>query len=233
LADSPWPKFCRDLQNTARIVPERKTCDYNGDGKVSIADVIKLLLLQRDQDPRGDYNGDGELLIDDAISLLNDIINGNCPDADVLLSSSGCAGIVARIDGLSREEMDFIERAMVQMDLSAGIEAAFHLALYGEEAAADLTKAFALSQNYPNPFNPTTTINYAIPEDSKVQVRIEIFNLQGRLVKVLADVLREPGNYQVQWDGKDGQGKEVSSGVYFYRINAGKFIQVRKMVVLK
>ena len=62
------------------------------DGTVSIADVIKLLLLQRDQDPRGDYNGDGELLINDAISLLKDIINGNCPNADVLSSASGCAG---------------------------------------------------------------------------------------------------------------------------------------------
>ena len=97
----------------------------------------------------------------------------------------------------------------------------------------DLPKAFALGQNFPNPFNPSTTIAYAVPEGDEVQVRLNIYNIRGQLVSTLVNEVKVAGNYQVQWDGSDNNGRQVSSGVYFYRIQAGDFSQTRKMVILK
>jgi len=101
-------------------------------------------------------------------------------------------------------------------------------------ARVSLPKAYALSQNYPNPFNPSTTIQFAVPEqESPVSVRLEVYNLRGALVRTLVDGVREPGNYSIQWQGKDRLGRPVSSGVYFYRLSTPNFKAVRKMVLLK
>ena len=102
---------------------------------------------------------------------------------------------------------------------------------------AQLPKEFGLRQNYPNPFNPATVIEYALPKAS--QVRIQIYNILGQRVRNLVDEPQEPGYKMIHWDGKDDYGKEVSSGIYFYRIVAhtdqgsGDFIKCRKMTLLK
>ncbi len=98
---------------------------------------------------------------------------------------------------------------------------------------ASLPKAFALGQNYPNPFNPSTTVAYDIPEGKEVQVRLNIYNVRGQLVRTLVNEVKSEGSYQVQWDGSSNNGQKVSSGVYFYRLVAGEFNQTRKMVILK
>ena len=90
---------------------------------------------------------------------------------------------------------------------------------------------FALSQNYPNPFNSETNISYQLPAES--DVRLEIYNLAGQLVRTLVSDRQEAGSYTVRWDGRDGSGKEVAGGIYFYRIRAGKFSQIKKMVLLR
>lgn len=101
-------------------------------------------------------------------------------------------------------------------------------------AAITLPKAFALSQNSPNPFNPSTTISYEIPETSgAVKVVMAVYNIRGQKVITLVDELKESGQYSVNWNGMDQKGHRVSSGVYFYRMNAGDFSAVRKMVILK
>jgi hypothetical protein len=89
----------------------------------------------------------------------------------------------------------------------------------------------ALDQNSPNPFNPETTINFTVPE--KGQVALKIYDANGRLVRSLVDGVSEPGSHNVSWDGRDNNGASVSSGVYFYRLTAGKFNESRKMVLLK
>ncbi len=100
-----------------------------------------------------------------------------------------------------------------------------------------LPKEFDLRQNYPNPFNPTTVIEYALPKASGVN--IQIYNMLGQKVRNLVDELQEPGYKTVSWDGKDGNGKEVSSGIYFYRIVARMgqgsedFVRCKKMTLLK
>jgi len=91
--------------------------------------------------------------------------------------------------------------------------------------------SFFLSQNYPNPFNPNTTISYGLPNDS--DVKIEIFNLLGQRVTTLVNERQKAGFKQIVWDGRDNIGRIVSSGVYFYRIDAGNFGQSKKMLLLK
>ncbi len=100
-----------------------------------------------------------------------------------------------------------------------------------EDDFSRLPREFALRQNYPNPFNPTTVIEYALPKTSEVKIRI--YNILGQKVRNLVDGLQEPGYKMIYWDGKDDGGNELSSGVYFYRIEAGNFVKCRKMTVLK
>jgi len=90
---------------------------------------------------------------------------------------------------------------------------------------------FALSQNYPNPFNITTTINYALPVDA--QVKLVIYNVLGQRVRKLVDGPETAGNKTVIWDGRNDEGREVSSGIYFYCIQAGSFRETKKMSLLK
>ena len=91
--------------------------------------------------------------------------------------------------------------------------------------------AFALLQNYPNPFNPTTTLRYDIPENS--HVTITIYDMLGRQVKTLINQTQDAGFISVIWDATNDFGKPVSAGVYLYQIQAGEFVQTRKMVLLK
>lgn len=90
---------------------------------------------------------------------------------------------------------------------------------------------FVLLQNYPNPFNPTTNIEFVIPEPA--QVKIEIFNILGEKIVTLVNEKLGAGHKVVEWDGKDDQGIDVSTGIYFYRLKAGDFTQTKKMVLLK
>ena len=91
--------------------------------------------------------------------------------------------------------------------------------------------SFSVSQNYPNPFNPATEFLFDLPRAS--HVKIEVFNILGQKVKSLVDEKMSVGSYVVDWDGKDERGLEVSSGIYFYRMKAGDFSDIKKMVLLK
>lgn len=88
-----------------------------------------------------------------------------------------------------------------------------------------------LSQNVPNPFNPTTTIKFSLPASE--QVALAVYNANGALVRTLVDGVKERGDHNITWDGRDMSGSPVSSGVYFYRLSAGKFSESKKMVLLK
>ena len=104
----------------------------------------------------------------------------------------------------------------------------------GLEKSASLPKSFSLSQNHPNPFNPSTTIYYTVPENSPDMVlKLTVFNIRGQLVKTLIDMPQGPGTYSVNWDGRNSDGRQVSSGIYFYRLVAGDYVSTRKMVLLK
>jgi hypothetical protein len=91
--------------------------------------------------------------------------------------------------------------------------------------------SYKLTQNYPNPFNPETTLHYEVAEKS--QVRIAAYNLMGQLVTTLVNGQKTPGSYSVQWNGKDTAGNPAPSGMYFVKMNAGSFEQVRKITLVR
>jgi flagellar hook assembly protein FlgD len=95
-----------------------------------------------------------------------------------------------------------------------------------------LPNQFALHTNVPNPFNPQTTIHYDVPA-SGADVNISIYDVAGRLVRELANEQRAAGRWSVQWNGDDDRSQRVASGVYFYRMRAGSFVDTKKMVLLK
>jgi hypothetical protein len=95
----------------------------------------------------------------------------------------------------------------------------------------ELPTTFELATNYPNPFNPSTTINYSVPQTSDVS--LVIYNILGKKVRTLINNTLNRGNYNVVWDGKDDNGYMVSSGIYFYSLNAGNISLVKKMILMK
>ncbi len=94
-----------------------------------------------------------------------------------------------------------------------------------------LVRAFQLHQNYPNPFNPNTTIQFSLPNDA--QVKLVVYDLMGNDVRNLVNEFKTAGNQFVVWDAKDDFGQPVGTGVYLYQIQAGQYIQTRKMILLK
>ena len=86
--------------------------------------------------------------------------------------------------------------------------------------------SFALAQNYPNPFNPSTTIRYALAR--RTDVKLTVFNTLGQLVVILVNGEVEAGYHEVQFDGA-----ALASGVYFYRLQAGDFVETKRLMVLK
>lgn len=111
-------------------------------------------------------------------------------------------------------------------------ETAVHVTEYTDAPDSDNTPAaFNLVQNHPNPFNPATEIRYALAEDC--YVKLEVYDVRGRKVAILVDRYQEAGYRMAVWDGRDDSGTEMASGVYFYRIVAGDFIDSKKMILLR
>jgi len=97
----------------------------------------------------------------------------------------------------------------------------------------DVPLVTALLGNFPNPFNPSTTIRFEV-QGSRF-VKIEVYDIRGRLVRILLDGSKgfEAGRHSVVWDGRDDNGVQVGSGVYLYRMRAGGYEAVRRMVLMK
>ncbi|HEX9655621.1 MAG TPA: choice-of-anchor J domain-containing protein, partial [Bacteroidota bacterium] len=106
-----------------------------------------------------------------------------------------------------------------------------------EDPTAGLPESFDLAQNYPNPFNPTTVIRYALPEPSSVTLKI--YNVLGQQIAELVNDVKDAGFFQTEWNGRNQYGQLVSSGVYFYRMEArgtnggNVFVSEKKMLMLK
>ena len=94
-----------------------------------------------------------------------------------------------------------------------------------------LSEKYTLHQNHPNPFNPITTLQYDLLENS--YVNIIIYDMLGREVKTLVNQTQDVGFRSVIWNATNDYGKPVSAGVYLYQIQAGEFVQTKKMVLLK
>lgn len=159
--------------------------------------------------------------IDTTRFLFADIGPGEKKEATLTITASGgiedSTGIV-HITGMIDGEPILGATAEFQSPYVTGI---------GESSDKDGAPAVcSLSQNYPNPFNPVTQINYALSEDC--WVKLEIFNVLGQRVEILVDARQKAGYKTVRWNAGS-----LASGIYFYRLVAGDFVQTRKMVLLR
>ncbi len=105
----------------------------------------------------------------------------------------------------------------------------YNMAPLSVERISQIPGSYALSQNYPNPFNPETTIDYILPISGKVSLKI--YNLLGQVVATVVDDIQDAGSYRVRLDRQVLGG--FSSGVYFYQLHAGEFVQAKKMLLLR
>ncbi len=100
-----------------------------------------------------------------------------------------------------------------------------------DDVKGSLPGSYSLNQNYPNPFNPTTTIKFSLAKSG--QAKLQIFNILGEVVATPFNSFADAGQNEVVWDGKDNNGKSVSSGIYFYRLTADNYTETKKMTLLK
>jgi subtilisin family serine protease len=94
-----------------------------------------------------------------------------------------------------------------------------------------IPQKFALLQNYPNPFNPSTTMSFALPK--RERVKIKIYDILGREIRTLVNKTMQAGIKKVEWDGRDNKGNPVPTGIYFYKLEAGDFTDIKKMLMIK
>lgn len=127
--------------------------------------------------------------------------------------------------------------AQIQANAYDANQRAFALGWIGDvtvgigDDQAGIPVEFALEQNYPNPFNPTTTLEYSLKE--RVDVSLKIYNVLGQLVRTVVDENQAAGIKKAEWNGTNDAGARVASGIYIYRLEAGDFVQSKKMILLK
>ena len=100
-----------------------------------------------------------------------------------------------------------------------------------ESDVSNIPTSFELEQNFPNPFNPTTSIKFGLPTKSHVSVKV--YNLLGQEITTLVNEDLSAGTHTTEWDGRDKNQTEVASGIYFYKLIAGDFIDTKKMMLIK
>lgn len=105
------------------------------------------------------------------------------------------------------------------------------VSINNNEPEGTIPLTYRLHQNYPNPFNPETEIQFELPKQTRVQIKV--FNVLGQEIKTLLDSEYQPGVHKIRWDGKDRRGNLTAAGVYLYRIKAGDFTSVKKMLLLR
>ena len=141
------------------------------------------------------------------------------PVADNLEEGDEIIRLIGTIDGLEGGEVE------ITLSDPGASEAA-------KTAVQTRPEAFALADNFPNPFNPTTTIKYALPQAADVE--LTVYNVVGQPVRTLVAEYQSAGRYAVEWDATNDSGHSLSSGMYFYRLQAGgEFLEVKKMLLLR
>ena len=212
-------------------VEGRLSWDVNADGQINVLDMI---LVARDfgkaagLNSRTDINGDGIITILDLILVAQHMGESTTSAAPLMLAMNG-------IDGLDAAMVQaWIARAQVEDDDSIAFQQG--IAYLQSLLASLIPEETALLPNYPNPFNPETWIPYQLSEPADVILRI--YAVSGSLVRTLALGQMPAGIYETRsraayWDGKNGVGESVASGIYFYTLTAGEFTATRKMLIRK
>jgi len=172
------------------------------------------------------------LLVLDYTGEVNNLSSPFATNSNIEVSKNELRILVYMKDasGISGELLSFQATGMVKLSKAEAVD------IYGRKvevvaAAKTIPEKFALYQNYPNPFNLETQISFDLPVNSKTSLKI--YNISGQLVRTLLDKDMEAGQHRVLWDGKNQEGEEVASGIYFYRIAAGSYTKTAKMSLLK
>jgi hypothetical protein len=147
-----------------------------------------------------------------------------CPITDTTSTrnTSGKFGLYSFQQGATTGLASYFDNIVVKSLVTTGVEEHFNSSIPGD---------FHLMQNYPNPFNPSTRIAYQLPSSGFVS--LAVYDLLGRMVKTLVSGEQGAGYKLAEWDGRDQLGRSVSSGVYFYSLKAGTFIESRKMILMR
>ena len=156
-------------------------------------------------------------------------------DADVAASGTLCVDIDAAVGPMTYSFIDYGGTEMTSTFLDDGGDGTWCFPVKVPVAVGDenpnVPAVYSLGQNYPNPFNPATVINYSMERKGKID--ISIFNVLGQHVKTLVNGEVEAGAHQAIWDGTDQNGATVASGVYFYKMITDKFVDTRKMALMR
>ncbi len=218
-----------DLHITAAPNP-----DANLDGRVNVLDLITVaqsLGQQPPSNPQADTNKDGAVNILDLVFVAEHLSqNAAAPSQLVFIESIPSTG----------KEVIAAQRALTELEAipnkSHGVQIAIELLRHYLSVAEQNVRETKLLPNYPNPFNPDTWIPYQLSQASTVTVKI--YDATGSLVRTI-EVGHKPVGYYlsreraVYWDGRNQNGEQISSGVYFYTLTAGDYTQTRRMVILK
>ncbi len=162
------------------------------------------------------------------------------PPTDLILASGATGSVDILVDvpagaGDVTVTVDFRAQShrysFVQAGASTDLSVSNFTSVWDGGDGGLVPNRFSLAQNYPNPFNPSTEIAFNIRSEGRV--RLEVFNLLGQSVSVLVDGNRPAGVFAAQWDGRDGHGANVPTGIYFYRLTQANQSLTRKMVFLK
>ena len=226
LTNSAGEAFVPTVENAEITEATQLTGDINGDGIINIQDLVLTAsnLGKTGQNP-ADVNGDGSVNIQDLVLV------------------AGALGTSAAAPSLHPQALEMLTATQIKQWLST----AQHLdltdttsqrgILFLQQLLITLTpKETALLANYPNPFNPETWIPYHLAKDA--DVTLHIYAVNGVLVRTLTLGHQPAGMYQSRsraayWDGKNGFGESVASGVYFYTLTAGDFTATRRMLIRK
>ena len=162
------------------------------------------------------------------VTLSATVNNGFDGDSVVLEAVDNCT-----------TESNCDSRLIVSDSTGGALESDFHEASWTVGSSWDGTLdndivnpiEFSLSDNYPNPFNPSTTIEFSVAEPSFVN--LSVFDASGRLVKTLVSESKAADSYSVSWDGTNDSGVSVSAGMYLYKVDAGSFVETKKMLLVK
>ena len=162
----------------------------------------------------------------------------------VLRDETGVLAVAALGDVVSEGELALslvfrptteIEHTVIELTDNQTYDSAFGFNRLGLPAPVQVQtrpEVFALANNYPNPFNPATTIKYALPQAADVE--LTVYNVVGQPVRTLVAEHQSAGRYVVEWDATNDSGHSLSSGMYFYRLEAsGEFLETKKMLLLK